>query len=194
MPGEHNVGNMLAAIAVARELGVVPEAIREAVEKFQGVGRRFTRVGEWNGTAIVDDYGHHPVEIAAVLRAARQAFSGPIVAIVQPHRYTRLQSLFEQFCTCLNNADAAVIAPVYPAGEAPIEGVNRDTLIDGIRAHGHKQVLGIDGPDDLATAIAPLAKPGGAIVFLGAGSITQWAQGAQAAFENAASAMKGGAK
>jgi UDP-N-acetylmuramate--alanine ligase len=188
MPGEHNVGNMLAAIVVAHELGVDFEAIRNAVTNFQGVGRRFTRVGEWNGTAIIDDYGHHPVEIAAVLRATRQAFSGPVVAIVQPHRYTRLQSLFEQFCTCLNDADAAVIAPVYAAGEAPIAGIDRDSFIDGVRAHGHKQVLGIDGPDDLPGAIAPIVKPGGAIVFLGAGSITQWAAGMQAALEKSGGA------
>jgi UDP-N-acetylmuramate--alanine ligase len=183
MPGEHNIGNMLAAMVVARELGVDSDAIRNAVANFQGVRRRFTRIGEWNGSAIIDDYGHHPVEIAAVLRAARQAYSGPIVAIVQPHRYTRLQSLFDQFCTCLNDADAAIVAPVYPAGELPIEGINRDALIDGIRAHGHKNVLGAEGPDDLAATIAKLAKPGGAVVFLGAGSITQWAAGMPDALE-----------
>ncbi len=187
MPGEHNVGNLLAAMVVARELGVDEAAIRKAVANFQGVKRRFTRVGEWNGTAIIDDYGHHPVEIAAVLRAARQAFSGPIVAVVQPHRYTRLQSLFDQFCTCLNNADTAIIAPVYAAGEAPIEGNNRDALIEGVRAHGHKQVLAIDGPEDLARIVSTLAKPGGAIVCLGAGSITYWAAGLQAALEKTAS-------
>ena len=148
---------------------------------FGGVKRRFTRVGEWNGAAIIDDYGHHPVEIAAVLKAARQAYAGPIVAIVQPHRYTRLRDLFEQFCTCLNDADAAIVAPVYAAGEAPIDGIDRDALIAGLRAHGHKQVLGIDGPDDLPAIIAPLAKSGGAIVFLGAGSITNWAAGMEEA-------------
>jgi UDP-N-acetylmuramate--alanine ligase len=185
MPGEHNVGNLLAAMVVARELGVDEAAIRRGVSNFSGVKRRFTRVGEWNGAAIIDDYGHHPVEIAAVLRAARQAFSGPIVAVVQPHRYTRLQSLFDQFCTCLNNADAALIAPVYAAGEAPIDGINRNTLIEGVRAHGHKNVVAIEGPDDLANIAAGLARPGGAIVCLGAGSITYWAAGLQAALEKA---------
>ena len=118
MPGEHNVSNAVAAIAVARELGIPADAIRKALGQFGGVKRRFTRVGTWNGAAIIDDYGHHPVEIAAVLKAARQAFSGPLVAIVQPHRYTRLRDLFDQFCTSLNGADTAIVAPVYAAGEA----------------------------------------------------------------------------
>jgi UDP-N-acetylmuramate--alanine ligase len=189
MPGEHNVQNALAAIVVARELGVAEAAIRRGMNAFEGVKRRFTRVGEYNGAAIIDDYGHHPVEIAAVLKAARQAYTGPITAIVQPHRYTRLRDLFEQFCTCMNDADAAIVAPVYGAGEAPIDGIDRDALVAGLRAHGHKQVSGIDGPDDLAAAVAPLAKPGGAIVFLGAGSITQWAAAAEEAL-----AKHGGAR
>jgi UDP-N-acetylmuramate--alanine ligase len=177
MPGEHNVSNAVAAIAVARELGVETDAIRRALTGFDGVKRRFTRVGQWNGATIIDDYGHHPVEIAAVLKAARQAYSGPIVGIIQPHRYTRLRDLFDQFCTCLNSADTAIVAPVYAAGEAPIDGVSRDALADGLRAHGHKHVLTIDGPEDLPSLVAPLAKQGGAIVCLGAGSITQWAAG-----------------
>jgi UDP-N-acetylmuramate--alanine ligase len=180
MPGEHNISNAVAAIALARQLGVSADAIRKAVDNFAGVKRRFTRVGEWNGAAIIDDYGHHPVEIAAVLKAARQAFSGPIVAVVQPHRYTRLRDLFDQFCTCLNLADTAVIAPVYPAGEAPIEGIDRDGLIEGLRRHGHKHVLAVEGPDDFPSVVGPLARPGGAIVFLGAGSITVWAAGLEA--------------
>jgi UDP-N-acetylmuramate--alanine ligase len=180
MPGEHNVSNALAAIAVARELGVSGDAIRSALDKFTGVKRRFTRVGEWNGAAIIDDYGHHPVEIAAVLKAARQAFSGPIVAVVQPHRYTRLRDLFDQFCTCLNQAGTAVIAPVYPAGEAPIEGIDSDALIEGLRMHGHKHVLRLNEASDLPRLVGPLAKPGGAVVFLGAGSITVWAAGLEA--------------
>ncbi len=183
MPGEHNVSNAIAAIAVARELGVDGSSIRKALKGFGGVKRRFTRVGEWHGAAIIDDYGHHPVEIAAVLKAARQAFSGSIIAVIQPHRYTRLHDLFEQFCTCLNSADVAIVAPVYAAGEVPIEGVNRDTLAEGLRAHGHKNVLTLDGPEDLPGLVAPRAQPGGAIVCLGAGSITQWAAGLEAALK-----------
>jgi UDP-N-acetylmuramate--alanine ligase len=183
MPGEHNVSNAIAAIAVARELGVSDDDIRTSLKSFGGVKRRFTRVGEWNGAAIIDDYGHHPVEIAAVLKAARQAFSGPIVGIVQPHRYTRLRDLFEQFCTSLNGADTAIVAPVYAAGEQPIDGISRDSFADGLRAHGHKHVLTIDGADDLAAIVAKLAKPGGAIVCLGAGSITGWAAGLEAALK-----------
>ena len=181
MPGEHNVLNALAAITVAHELGIEMDTIRTALGKFGGVNRRFTRVGEWNGAAIIDDYGHNPFKIAAALKAARQAYSGPIVAIVQPHRYTRLRDTFEQFCTCLNDADAAIVAPVYPAGEQPIPGYDRDTYAEALRAHGHRSVFVIDGADDLPAMIADLAKPGGAIVCLGAGSITQWAAGLETA-------------
>ncbi|MGD0143154.1 MAG: UDP-N-acetylmuramate--L-alanine ligase [Rhizomicrobium sp.] len=181
MPGEHNVLNALAAITVARELGIGMDTIRTALGKFGGVNRRFTRVGEWNGAAIIDDYGHNPFKMAAALKAARQAYSGPIVAIVQPHRYTRLRDTFEQFCTCLNDADAAIIAPVYPAGEQPIPGFDRDSYADALRAHGHRSVFVIDGADDLPALVADLAKPGGAIVCLGAGSITQWAAGLETA-------------
>jgi len=183
MPGEHNVLNSLAAITVARELGVKAETIRRALGQFAGVKRRFTRVGEWHGAAIIDDYAHNPFKIAAALKAARQAYSGPVVAVVQPHRFTRLRDTFEQYSMCLNDADVAIIAPVYPAGEQPIEGVNRDTFVEALRAHGHRNVLTIDGEADLAAAVAPHAKPGGAIVCLGAGSITQWANGLQAALE-----------
>ena len=183
MPGEHNVQNSLAALAVARELGVKEETVRRALGAFKGVNRRFTKVGEWNGAAIIDDYAHNPFKIAAALKAARQAYSGPIVAIVQPHRYTRLRDTFEQFAKCLNDADVAVIAPVYPAGEASIEGFNRDSYAEALRAHGHRNVQIIDGEADLAAAVAPHAKPGGAIVLLGAGSITHWAHGLQAALE-----------
>ncbi|MGY2938129.1 UDP-N-acetylmuramate-alanine ligase [Bradyrhizobium sp. GM6.1] len=126
MPGRHNASNATAAIAVARELGVSDEAIRKAIAGFGGVKRRFTKTGEWNGVTVIDDYGHHPVEIAAVLKAARESTNGKIVAVVQPHRYTRLQSLFEEFCTCFNDADAVIVAEVYAAGETPIEGIDRD--------------------------------------------------------------------
>ncbi|HSZ11259.1 MAG TPA: cyanophycin synthetase, partial [Rhizomicrobium sp.] len=183
MPGEHNVQNALAAIAVARELGVNDETIRKALAGFEGVKRRFTKVGEWNGISIIDDYAHNPFKIAAALKAARQAYDGPVIAVVQPHRYTRLRDTFEQFCTCLNEADVAIIAPVYAAGEQPIEGINRDTYAAALRAHGHRNVLTIDGEADLAAAIAPFAKPGGAIVCVGAGSITQWAAGLEAALK-----------
>ncbi len=177
MPGEHNVQNALAAIVVARELGVKEIIIRDALASFRGVGRRFTRVGEWGGAAIIDDYAHNPFKIAAALKAARQAYSGPIVAVVQPHRYTRLAHTFEQFAKCLNDADVAIIAPVYAAGEVPIEGINRDSYAEALRAHGHRNVQVIDGETDLAPAIAKLAGnlSGGVIVCLGAGSITGWA-------------------
>ena len=183
MPGEHNVQNALAAIVVARELGVADDTIRTAFATFGGVRRRFTRIGEWNGCAIIDDYGHNPFKIAAALRAARQAYSGPVVAVVQPHRYSRLRDTFEQFSTCLNDADVAIIAPVYPAGEKPIEGIDRDAYAESVRAHGHRNVRVISGADDLATAVADVAKPGGAIVCLGAGSITGWAAGLEAALK-----------
>jgi len=185
MPGEHNVQNALAAITVARELGISDEKIRGALANFEGVRRRFTRVGEWKGAAIIDDYGHNPFKIAAALRAARQAYSGPVIAVVQPHRYTRLRDTFEQFASCLNDADVAVIAPVYPAGEQPIEGFNRDTYAEALRAHGHRNVLTIDGESDLASVVAPHVKSGGVIVMLGAGSISAWAGNLESAFKNA---------
>ena len=181
MPGEHNVQNSLAAIAVAHELGIGLNTIRTALGRFGGVRRRFTRVGEWNGAAIIDDYAHNPFKVAAALKAARQAYAGPVVAIVQPHRFTRLRDTFEQFCTSLNDADVAIIAPVYAAGEQPIEGFDRDSFADGLRAHGHRNVMVIEGPEELPKLIAGCAKPGGAVLFLGAGSITQWAAGMEAA-------------
>jgi UDP-N-acetylmuramate--alanine ligase len=181
MPGEHNVQNALAAVAVAQALGINETTIRNALARFGGVNRRFTRVGEWKGVAIIDDYAHNPFKIAAALKAARQAYSGPLIAIVQPHRYTRLRDTFEQFSTCLHDADTAVVAPVYPAGELPIAGIDRDAYANSLRAHGHRHVLTIDGPDDLPRIVAQLARPDGAIVFLGAGSITQWAAGLETA-------------
>ena len=175
MPGRHNALNATAAVAVAHELGIKDDVIRKALRAFGGVKRRFTKVGEWNGAVIIDDYGHHPVEIAAVLAAARESAKGQVIAVMQPHRYTRLHDLFEQFCTCFNDADAVIIAPVYPAGEAPIAGADRDALVAGLRAHGHKQAIPLDGPEKLAGLVKELAKPGDYVVCLGAGSITQWA-------------------
>ncbi len=175
MPGRHNALNATAAIAVARELGVADEAIRKAFAKFGGVRRRFTRTGIWNGVTIIDDYGHHPVEIAAVLRAARESTKGRVVAVVQPHRFTRLAALFDQFCTCFNDADTVIVANVYPAGEAPIPGIDRDSLVQGLRTHGHRQVVALDRPEQLAQLVAGAVEPGDYVVCLGAGSITQWA-------------------
>ena len=175
MPGPHNALNATAAIAVAHELGISDSAIRKAIAGFGGVKRRFTKTGEWNGVAIIDDYGHHPVEIAAVLRAARQSSEGRVLAVVQPHRFSRLQSLFEEFCTCFNDADVVVVAEVYPAGEAPIPGIDRDNFVLGLRAHGHRDVIPLQKPSDLAGIIKGLAGPGDLVVCLGAGNITQWA-------------------
>jgi UDP-N-acetylmuramate--alanine ligase len=175
MPGRHNALNATSAIAVAHELGIADDVIRNALSKFGGVKRRFTKVGEWNSAVIIDDYGHHPVEIAAVLKAAREVAKGQVIAVVQPHRYTRLKTLFEPFSTCFNDADAVIVANVYPAGEAPIEGADRDSLVTAIRARGHRNVMPLEGPEKLAGLIKGLAKPGDYVVCLGAGSITQWA-------------------
>ncbi len=175
MPGLHNALNAAAAITVARELGVSDSVIKEGLANFGGVRRRFTRTGMWNGVTIIDDYGHHPVEIAAVLKAARESTKGQVIAVVQPHRYTRLAALFEQFCTCFNDADAVIVAHVYPAGEAPIKGADRDSLVQGLRTHGHRRVIALDGPEKLAALVAGMAKAGDYVVCLGAGSITQWA-------------------
>jgi UDP-N-acetylmuramate--alanine ligase len=175
MFGRHNVQNSLAAVAVAQELKIDDQVLREALAGFKGVKRRFTKVGEAHGITIIDDYAHHPVEIAAVLSAARDATAGSVIAVVQPHRYSRLASLFNEFCTCFNDADAVVVADVYPAGEAPIEGASRDALVEGLRARGHRNVLPLASPAALAATIESIAKPGDLVVCLGAGSITNWA-------------------
>jgi UDP-N-acetylmuramate--alanine ligase len=175
MPGDHNVSNALSAIAVARHLGMKKEEIREALAGFAGVNRRFTRVGEVNGVTIIDDYGHHPVEIAAVLKAARQATKGRVIAVHQPHRYSRLSNLFEDFCTCFNEADVVAIADVYAAGEDPIPGASRDDLIAGLIAHGHRHARGISTEEDLAKLVKEQAQPGDMVVCLGAGTISTWA-------------------
>lgn len=175
MPGRHNALNATSAIAVARELGMAGPQIRKALAGFGGVKRRFTRTGEWNGATIFDDYGHHPVEIAAVLKAARASTDSQVIAIVQPHRYTRLSSLFNEFCTCFNDADTVIVADVYAAGEQPIPGASRDDLVSGLKTRGHKSVIALEGPAELAGIVAGLAKPGDYVVCLGAGNITQWA-------------------
>ncbi len=175
MPGRHNALNATAAIAVAHELGVGDNVIKDGLANFGGVRRRFTRTGMWNGVTVIDDYGHHPVEIAAVLKAARESTKGQVIAVVQPHRYTRLAALFEQFCTCFNDADAVIVAQVYPAGEAPIKGADRDALVQGLRTHGHRRVIALDGPEKLAALVGGMATAGDYVVCLGAGSITQWA-------------------
>jgi len=175
MPGEHNVLNAVAAIAVARELGVGDKAIVEGLDGFGGVRRRFTTAGEARGVRVIDDYGHHPVEIASVLRAARAVTKGRVVAVVQPHRYTRLRDLFEEFCGCFNDADVVIVASVYPAGETPIEGADRDSLIEGLRRWGHRRVLPLEGPEALARIVAEEARAGDLVVCLGAGDITAWA-------------------
>ncbi|NWH08418.1 MAG: UDP-N-acetylmuramate--L-alanine ligase [Alphaproteobacteria bacterium] len=175
MPGQHNVQNSLAAIAVGRELGLGDAVMQRALAAFGGVKRRFTRTGEWRGVTIIDDYGHHPVEIAAVMKAARQVTTRHVIAVLQPHRYSRLKDLFAEFCTCVNDADTVIVADVYAAGEAPIEGINRDALIDGLRAHGHRDVRPLGRPEELPQVIAGLAEPGDYIVCLGAGSISTWA-------------------
>jgi UDP-N-acetylmuramate--alanine ligase len=175
MLGRHNVMNALSAIAVAQEMGLSEAQIRRALTGFKGVKRRFTQTGIVDGVRIIDDYGHHPVEIAAVLQAARAAGEGRVIAVMQPHRYSRLHSLFGEFCACFNDADEVIVAEVYPAGEDPIEGVSRDTLVEGLRAHGHRAARPLEGPEQLARTIADTAQPGDLVVCLGAGSITQWA-------------------
>ena len=175
MPGDHNVSNALSAVAVARHLGMNGDEIRSALAAFKGVGRRFTKVGEVKGITIIDDYGHHPVEIAAVLKAARQACDGRVIAVHQPHRYTRLRDHFEAFCTCFNEADVVGIAEVYSAGEDPIEGISRDDLVAGLIRHGHRSAHIIADEDALEALIRSEARAGDMVVCLGAGTISAWA-------------------
>ena len=175
MPGRHNVSNATAAIAVANELGISAEEIRKGLSAFGGVKRRFTHTGSWNGVEIFDDYGHHPVEIKAVLRAARDSTKGRVIAIAQPHRFTRLHDLFDDFSACFNDADTVIMAPVYAAGEDAIDGVNSEALTQRIRAGGHRDARYIEGPGEIAPLVRDLAKAGDFVVFLGAGNITQWA-------------------
>ena len=175
MAGRHNVLNALAAIAVARALGAEEGAIRAGLAGFGGVRRRFTTTGVWGGVRVVDDYGHHPVEIAAVLAAARAVTNGRVIAVVQPHRYTRLRDLFAEFCRCFDDADAVIVADVYPAGESPIDGADRDGLVEGLRRGGHRRVLALDSPECLAGMIAAEAGASDTVICLGAGDSTAWA-------------------
>ena len=172
--GHYNALNALGALAASIEAGISDELIRSAFASFSGVKRRFSRAGDWQGVAIYDDYAHHPVEIAAVLRAARMAGNGRILAVLEPHRYTRLQSLFNEFSACLDDADIVVVTPVYSAGEAPIPGIDRDELAASLRRHGHPQVMTVDDEQGLVETIASIAKSGDLVVGLGAGTITDW--------------------
>jgi UDP-N-acetylmuramate--alanine ligase len=177
MPGDHNVSNALSAVAVGRHLGMSLEALKAGLAAFKGVNRRFTKVGEWNGVSIIDDYGHHPVEIAAVLRAARQSVGdgGRVIAVHQPHRYTRLASLFDDFCACFNDADVVGISEIFAAGETPIAGASRDDLVAGLIRHGHRHARAVTSQDDLDRLVREQARPGDIVVCLGAGTISAWA-------------------
>jgi UDP-N-acetylmuramate--alanine ligase len=177
MPGDHNVSNALAAVAVARHLGLKKDEIRAALAGFGGVNRRFTKVGEVNGVTIIDDYGHHPVEIAAVLRAARQATTGRVIAVHQPHRFSRLSHHFDEFCACFNDADVVGISEVYAAGEDPIAGASHADLVAGLIRHGHRHARIVNSEDDLERLVREQAKPGDMVVCLGAGTISTWANG-----------------
>jgi len=183
MPGRHNVSNALAAIGVALELGVPDEIIRTGFSKFGGVKRRFTKVGEVAGATIIDDYGHHPVEIKAVLSAAREGAQGRVIAVVQPHRFTRLRDLMDEFQQAFNEADIVYVAPVYAAGEQPIEGVDAAALVQGLRTRGHRSASEIAGADALATELAGTLRAGDMVICLGAGDITKWAAGLATAIE-----------
>jgi UDP-N-acetylmuramate--alanine ligase len=185
MPGRHNVQNALAAIGVALEMGIPDETIQRGFAKFGGVKRRFTKVGETGGVTIIDDYGHHPVEIRAVLAAAREGVQSRVIAVVQPHRYTRLGNLMEEFQTAFNDADMVFVAPVYAAGEAPIEGVDAAALVEGLKRRGHRSAATVSGPEELATVLAATVQPGDMVVCLGAGDITKWAAGLADAIEAA---------
>lgn len=175
IPGVHNALNALAAIAVSTEAGIDDAKIKAAMGSFSGVKRRFQFTGEWNGVSIYDDYGHHPAEISAVLAAARRGAKGRVLAIVEPHRYTRVRDLFTDFSACFADADAVIVAPLYTAGEAPIEGIDNHALASGIRARGHHLVRSVDNPADLVPAVKELCRPGDTVVFLGAGNSTEWA-------------------
>ncbi len=190
MLGAHNVQNALAVVAIASEMNIEDAVLRRALAEFEGVNRRFTKTGTVDGITVIDDYGHHPVEIAAVLETTRAATEGQVIAVVQPHRYSRLRDCFEEFCTCFNDADVVVVAHVYAAGEDPIEGFDRDALVDGLRSRGHRSVVALDSPEDLAGIVNGLASPGDLIVCLGAGNITVWANALPGALERLRHGLK----
>jgi UDP-N-acetylmuramate--alanine ligase len=175
VPGQHNALNALAALAVAAEAGIPDDVVRVALAGFSGVKRRFQLTGSWNGISVFDDYGHHPVEIAAVLGAARAGAPGGVIAVVEPHRYTRVRDLFGEFCGCFRDADSVIVAPLYSAGEAPIDGIDARTLADGIRANGHGAVTAVDSEHDIAPLLRRCARPGDIVICLGAGNSTEWA-------------------
>ena len=175
IPGRHNIQNALAAIAVALELGLSDEAIAGGFEKFEGVKRRFTKVGQIDGAIVIDDYAHHPTEIRAVLSAAREGAEGRVIAVMQPHRYTRLEALMDDFQNAFNDADVVFVTPVYAAGEEPIEGVDSAVLVEGLRARGHRMVGAVADLDELCGALRDLAAEGDMIICMGAGDITKWA-------------------
>ena len=177
MPGDHNVSNALASVAVALHLGMSGDAIRAGLHSFKGVNRRFTKVAELDGVTIIDDYAHHPVEIAAALKAARQSHSGRIIAIHQPHRYSRLNDLFDDFCTCFNDADVVGITDIFAAGEAPIAGADRDSLVIGLTGHGHRNAMAVADEAALRGFLTEHCQPGDMLICLGAGSISAWAHG-----------------
>ena len=175
MPGRHNVQNALAAIAVAVEMGCDDDTIRNGFGSFGGVRRRFTKVGEVGGVPIIDDYAHHPVEIQAVLSAARESAEGRVIAVAQPHRFTRLRDLMDEFQSCFNDADQVFVTPVYTAGEDPIEGVDAAALVEGLKSRGHRSAATVADQDELAHILAGTIEPGDLVVCLGAGDITKWA-------------------
>jgi len=187
IPGRHNVQNALAAIAVAQELGITDEAIASGFERFEGVKRRFTKVGEIDGAVVIDDYAHHPTEIRAVLAAAREGAEGRVIAVMQPHRYTRLEALMDDFQNAFNDADVVFVAPVYPAGEEPIEGADSAALVEGLRARGHRMVRSVDDLDELCAALRDLAAEGDMVICMGAGDITKWAAALPAGIREARS-------
>ncbi len=189
MLGDHNIRNSLAAVALGRELGIEEDVLKSALASFAGVKRRFTLVGEVDEIKIIDDYGHHPVEIAAVLKAGRDGVGpmgdateqGRVISVFQPHRYSRVADLFDEFCTCFNDADTVIVSDIYPAGETPIEGIDRDALVEGLKSHGHRDIRPLAHADDLPAMISTLAAPGDMVIYLGAGTVTNWAEALPAA-------------